>query len=279
MSAPVSAAEIAKSSQSNLALAFVALPKERRVDITTFYAFCRIVDDIADEPGSTRAGKQEELDRWKRAIVGPAHPDPPLAEEVRGLIERYAIPRELFLEIIAGVEMDLMPARFDTFEELRVYCYRVASAVGLVSIEIFGYRNEACKRYAVDLGLALQITNILRDVGVDLANGGRVYLPREDLEKFGYSTEDLLGRRHTGAFMALMSFEADRAEAFYRSAVASLPPEDRGTMVAAEIMRNVYHALLRKMRRDRFRVFERKYALGKTRKLAIIARVLLGQMF
>lgn len=279
MSETVSAAEITRSSQSNLALAFIALPKERRADITTFYAFCRIVDDIADEPGPTRAEKQAALDRWKQALEGPANPDPPLALEVRGLIDRYGISKELFHEILAGVEMDLVPARFETFEDLRIYCYRVASAVGLVSIEIFGYHNAACKLYAVDLGLALQITNILRDVGVDLDNGGRVYLPREDLLRFGCSTEDLLARRRTDSFRALMDFEANRADGFYRSAAALLPPEDRRSMVAAEIMRNVYGALLRMMRSDGFRVFEKKYELGKARKLAIVARVLLGQMF
>src|SRR5207302_7552774 len=142
---------------------------------------------------------------------------------------------------------------YERFEDLRLYCYRVASAVGLVSIEIFGYRNPACKQYAVDLGLALQLTNILRDVAEDWAKGGRIYLPREDMARFGYTPDDIARQRYDDTFLALMDFEAERAISFYRSATSLLPPEDRKSMIAAEIMRNVYGRLLARMRRDRFR--------------------------
>jgi phytoene synthase len=279
MSETASAEAITKSSKSNLALAFVALPKPRRVDITTFYAFCRIVDDIADSPGPSRAERQAALDHWKRAIVQAVNPDPPLAAEMRRIIHRYGITSDLLQEIIAGVEMDLTPARFETFEELRVYCYRVASAVGLVSIEIFGYKDASCRKYAKDLGMALQITNILRDVGLDLENGGRIYLPTADMERFGYSPEDLRARRHNHRFLELMLFEADRAIEYYRSARSHLPAVDRKSMIAAEIMRRVYSELLRRMQRDHFRVFEKKYALGKFKKLEIVASTLLRSIF
>lgn len=270
---------ITKASKSNLALAFVALPRSRRTDITTFYAFCRIVDDIADSPGPSRAEKQAALDLWKQAIVEVVDPDPPLAAAMRGLVHRYGISPNLFLEIIAGVEMDLVPARFDTFEELRLYCYRVASAVGLVSIEIFGYKDVSCRRYATDLGMALQITNILRDVGSDLENGGRIYLPAADMQRFGYSAEDLIARRHNRQFLELMQFEADRAMKFFQSARAHLPAVDRKAMTAAEIMRRVYSELLRRIQQDHFRVFEKKYAVGRLKKLEIIASTLLRGIF
>jgi phytoene synthase len=171
--------------------------------------------------------------------------------------------------------MDLQPVRFATFEDLRLYCYRVASVVGLVSIEIFGYTNPATRRYAVELGYALQLTNIIRDVAKDLANEGRIYLPQEDLKRFGITPEDLQERKGGPQFEKMMAFQAARAETYYARAVAELPPEDRRSMAAAEIMRRVYYRLLGKIRDDRFRVFDRFHRLNKLQKLAIVARVLL----
>jgi len=275
MTNPPSAAAITKASKSNLALAFIALPREKREAMTTFYAFCRVIDDIADEPGPSVAEKQRRLDLWKEALHQPTEGEPPLAAPVRQLIERYRLRENWLIEIIRGCEMDLQPVRYATFEDLRLYCYRVASVVGLVSIEIFGYRNAATRRYAVELGYALQLTNIVRDVARDLANEGRVYLPLEDLDRFGLSPETLAGAKGTDAFRSLMAFEAERAQAFYARAVAELAREDRRSMAAAEIMRRVYHRLLRRMEGDGFRVFDRDYRLSKWEKLAIIARVLL----
>ena len=274
-SAP-SAEAITKASKSNLALALIALPRERRRDMTTFYAFCRIVDDIADAPSEPVEKKRAQLDAWRRAVGENFPGEPPLAREVRALIAKYGIDAGLFREVIAGCEMDLSGARYETFEDLCLYCYRVASAVGLVSIEVFGYKNPACKKFALDLGMALQLTNILRDVGQDFANGGRIYLPLEDLKRFGYPPEALAARRHDANFLSLMNFEADRALSFYRSAMAVLPPEDRKSMVAAGIMRAVYGRLLARMRRDRFRVFEKRYSLGRLEKIAIVAQELAG---
>ncbi len=274
-SAP-SAEAITKASKSNLALALIALPRERRRDMTTFYAFCRIVDDIADAPSEPVEKKRAQLDAWRRAVGENFPGEPPLAREVRALIAKYGIDAGLFREVIAGCEMDLSGARYETFDDLRLYCHRVASAVGLVSIEVFGYKNPACKKFAVDLGMALQLTNILRDVGQDFANGGRIYLPIEDLKRFGYPPEALAERRHDGNFLALMNFEADRALSFYRSAMTALPPEDRKSMIAAGIMRAVYGRLLARMRRDGFRVFEKRYSLGRLEKIAIVAQELAG---
>ncbi|MFL6589819.1 MAG: phytoene/squalene synthase family protein [Chthoniobacterales bacterium] len=270
----MNAAKITRDSKSNLALAFVALGRERRNDITVFYAFCRVIDDIADssDMGSEEAGRA--LGDWRRWIREREEDEPPLAGDVRALYGKYAIKPEMLDEIIDGVAMDLETVRYATFEELRLYCYRVASAVGLVSIEIFGYRNPACREYAIELGLALQITNIIRDVGKDLLND-RIYLPREDMKRFGYSETQLRTRHYGDAFVGLMEFEAGRAEEFFSRAAAILPREDRRSMVAAEIMASVYRALLGRMKADRFRVFDKEYRLSKIEKGGRVAGELL----
>ncbi|MBA3544294.1 MAG: squalene/phytoene synthase family protein [Chthoniobacterales bacterium] len=271
---PANAEEITRASQSNLAFAFISLGKERRRDITIFYAFCRLVDDIADSTDLAPEEKARQLSGWRAVLHAPAEDEPPLAPAVRGLIAKYAITPAMLEEIIDGVEMDLTIARYETFAELRQYCYRVASAVGLVSIEIFGYRNPACREYAIELGLALQVTNILRDVATDLGND-RIYLPREDMARFEYSEADLAQRVYDDRFVRLMQFEAERAHAYFAKAAALLPREDRRRMVSAEIMASIYHTLLRRMEADRFRVFEREYNLSKLAKLLRAARELL----
>jgi phytoene synthase len=266
------AAAITKASKSNLALAFVALPPVRRADITTFYAFCRLVDDIADDRELPVAEKRRRIELWRESMTVEFAGEPSLAPAVRELIRKYMIQPAYFGEILDGVEMDLEPRRYGTFEELRTYCYRVASAVGLVSIEIFGYRNQGCKQYAIDLGIALQLTNILRDIREDWENGGRIYLPMEDLEKYGYTEGDVAGSVHDERFLGLMSFEADRAATFYQNAAAELPPEDRRSMAPARIMSEVYGRILRKMRKEGFRVYEKRYRLGTLSKAAIVGR-------
>jgi len=266
----LNAAKITRESKSNLALAFVALGRERRQDITVFYAFCRVIDDIADSTELPAKEKALGLSAWRQWLRGSTPGETPLASDVRKVMAKYSLTPAMLEEIIDGVEMDLRSVRYQTFEELRVYCYRVASAVGLVSIEIFGYRNPACREYAIQLGLALQMTNIIRDVGKDLDNG-RIYLPQEDLARFGYPESDLRERKRNGPFLGLMEFEAARADEFYSRAAALLPREDRRSMVAAEIMASVYRALLRRMRSDGFRVFEREYRLSKIEKSGRVA--------
>jgi 15-cis-phytoene synthase len=270
----VNAAKITRASKSNLALAFVALGRERREDITIFYAFCRVIDDIADSTELTVPEKARDLTAWRRWLREDTADAPTLARDLRGLIAKYSLTPAMLEEIIDGVEMDLHNVLYDSFDELRVYCYRVASAVGLVSIEIFGYRNPACRQYAIQLGLALQMTNIIRDVGKDLSNG-RIYLPQQDLARFDYPEEDLRLRKYNESFLRLMEFEAARAEGFFARAVELLPREDRRAMVAAEIMRSVYQALLRRIKADGFRVFEKEYRLGRLEKSGRVAAQLL----
>ncbi|MEY2601073.1 MAG: 15-cis-phytoene synthase [Verrucomicrobiota bacterium] len=268
------AAQITRTSKSNLALAFVSLDRERRRDITTFYAFCRVIDDIADDVDLSVEEKTRRLSEWREWVRIPRPDESSFAVDVRGLVAKYALPPEMLEEIIAGVEMDLSIGRYQTFEELRVYCYRVASAVGLVSIEIFGYRNPACREYAIQLGLALQITNIIRDVGEDLRDD-RIYLPQEDLARFNYSEKELRDRQYNDRFVRLMQFEAERARQFFARAAEILPREDRRSMVAAEIMASIYRGLLRRMELDKFRVFEKEYGLNKLEKACRIAGQLL----
>ena len=219
------------SGKSNLALSFLVLPKERRRDMDVFYTFCRVVDDIADSAALPVETKRAWLDGWRKNILRPeGEPQPTrLAMQVRDLMRRHSLPAEHFLEIIAGVEMDLAPPDYATWEDLRRYCHRVASVVGLVSIEIFGCRHDpaACRAYAVDLGLALQLTNILRDVATDYANGGRIYLPRDEMARFGVTAEDIAKGRETPGFLELMRWEAERADVF-QDAVIHLAHDFRG---------------------------------------------------
>ena len=270
----MNAATITRQGKSNLALAFISLSRERKADIIVFYTFCRVIDDIADSTELTLAEKQLRLTKWRQMLQAAAPGEPPLARDVRRLIEKYSLPVGMFEEIIAGVEMDLSILRYATFDELRVYCYRVASAVGLVSIEIFGYRNPGCKQYAIELGLALQMTNIIRDVGRDSQNG-RIYLPQGDLARFSYSETELQDRQHNERFLRLMEFETSRAREFFSRAAAALPSEDRRAMAPAEIMGSIYRGLLRQIELDRFRVFEKEYQLSKLEKAGRIATQLL----
>ena len=269
------AEQITRASKSNLALTFVALPRARRADIAVFYGFCRFVDDLADEPGLATDERLAGLERWRASLRTEQPGEPVLAGQVRALIAKYALPIEHFLEIIAGCEMDVRGTFYETWEELRLYCHRVASVVGLVSIEIFGYTDPGCKTYATELGLALQLTNIIRDVREDYANGGRIYLPRAEMDEFGYDVGELALATRNDAFLSLMEFQAARAHVFYNAARAALPPADRRAMVAAEMMRAIYETLLRKMERDGFRIFTRRYRLSRWEKV----RCMLGARF
>ncbi len=270
----MNAAKITRESKSNLALAFVALGRERRRDISIFYAFCRVIDDIADSPELNIDAKARQLHRWRGWLRAGSLDEPELARDLRDVIAKYPITPEMIEEVISGVEMDLTITRYATWQDLRVYCYRVASAVGLVSIEIFGYRNPRCKEYAVELGLALQMTNIIRDVGKDLRHD-RIYLPQEDFSRFHYSEAELQDRQYNERFIELMEFQAARARQFFARAALALPQEDRRSMVAAEIMASVYRGLLRRMVLDKFRVFEKEYRLNRLEKAGRIAAQLL----
>lgn len=269
-----SAHAITQRSKSNLAFALACLPKQKRADMTTFYAFCRVIDDIADDPDAPADRKREQLLAWSEFVAGNREAEQPLEREFGEVLGRYPIERETVLEIIRGVETDLDQRRYATYADLERYCHRVASCVGLVSIEIFGYTRPETRDYAVELGQALQLTNILRDVGEDLREDDRIYLPREDLDRFGVSEDDLRAGRHTAEFAALMNFEADRAESRYQRAQQLLDPADRPNLRASELMHAIYHAILTRMRAGGFRVLEQRYSLPRWQKLWLLTRTL-----
>ncbi|WP_411846951.1 squalene/phytoene synthase family protein [Roseibacillus persicicus] len=264
------AQEITRKAKSNLAFALLSLPKENRDDVTIFYAFCRRIDDIADEPDQAIEEKAAGLDAWQKVLEDDHAVPGSLEAAVLGLRAKHDIPKEHFINLIRGCRMDLEPQRFQTWEDLQTYTHRVASTVGLVCLPLFGAKHPGSPAYAEKLGHALQLTNILRDVSEDLDNEGRVYLPIEDLQRFDYSEEDLFNHVYDDRFKALMQFECARATGLFAEALQLLPHSDRRPLMAAEIMRSLYQRLLEKMEEDQFRVFDRRYKLSKARKLGTL---------
>ena len=266
------ASQITRRAKSNLAFALTILPKARRDDMVVFYAFCRTMDDLADASGIPVEQRKNALQAWKTGLLdGFAAPDD-FQQELLALRTRHQLPNHLLVAIIDGCLMDLQPQRFQTWDDLSNYIWKVAGAVGLVSIRLFGCTDPAAEHYAVTLGHALQLTNILRDIGEDLANGSRVYLPLADLARFGYTEQDLLARVYDPRFLALMAHEAARADGLFREAAACLPAADRAALRPACIMGEIYQVLLGRMQADSFRVFDRRYRVSKARKLAILSR-------
>ncbi len=264
---------LTKKSASNLALAFILLPREKRDAMSALYAFCRAVDDVADEDSVPTEKRRIDLEAWRadiRRACDNKKPEFILNQEFAPVIRQYKLPFALFDELLKGCEMDLENLRYADYDELELYCYRVASAVGLLSLEIFGYKNPACHDYAIYLGKALQLTNILRDVKNDAARG-RIYLPQAELKKFHVSEKEILDGNYSQKYFSLAQSVAARAKHFYLLAQKTLPPEDRQSMVAAELMGSVYWRLLRKLEAEKFNVFgEARIKLSKPQKLALI---------
>ncbi len=266
---------ITRESASNLALAFILLPKAKRDGMSALYAFCREVDDLADNESVLADRRRSELGRWRedvRLACSGGTPQISVNRELQRVIAQYRLPFGYFDELIQGVEMDLEIKRYETYKELELYCFRVASVVGLLSIEIFGYHQPACRDYAIYLGKALQLTNILRDVRAD-AEHGRIYLPLSELARFNVQPEEILRCEYSPRFFALANSVAGHARDFYRLARQSLPAEDRRSMVAAELMGSVYWRLLRKLERQKFNVFGPKLTrLNKGQKFLLVLR-------
>ena len=271
------ASEITRKAQSNLAFALNILPRERREDMVIFYAFCRTMDDLADEVGVAPEVRAQSLSAWENGLLHGFENTDAFQQEVISLRDRQQIPNELLLAIIDGCRMDLQPQRFQSWDELAAYIWKVAGAVGLVSIRIFGCTDPASERYAVSLAQALQLTNILRDIQEDLANGQRIYLPLDDFARFNYYEQDLITKVADERFLALMTYQAERAEGFYRDAAECLPAVDRSALLPARIMGEIYHLLLAKMREDHFQVFKQRYRISKARKLAILSKHLIAR--
>jgi phytoene synthase len=266
---------ITRRSASNLALAFVLLPRAKRQGMSALYAFCREVDDVADDETVPVEERRRRLAEWRadveRACSGGT-PRKAVNRELQPYIVKHRLPLALFEELIRGVEMDLAIKRYQSMDDLEQYCYRVASVVGLLSIEIFGYQNPRCRDYALYLGKALQFTNILRDVRND-AERGRIYLPLDHLQRFGVAESEILALRYTDRFRQLAEAVAARARHFYERAREALPTEDRRSMAAAELMGSVYWRLLRKLEFQQFDVFgPNPTRLTKMQKILLILR-------
>jgi phytoene synthase len=271
-------ARVTRRSGTNFYYAFRVLPAEKRRALEALYAFCRVVDDCVDEEGGEgEAGLARWLAEVHRAYAGT--PETELGRELAEAVARFPVPRGCFEDVVAGCRMDLATRRYATFADLRVYCEQVASAVGLASIEIFGYDDPRTREYAVELGVALQLTNILRDVGPDAARD-RLYLPLEDLAACGVSEDEVLGpARDVGlprpaGLERLLAFEADRARSHYAAAARALPRRDRRSMLAAEIMGAIYREVLEEWARRGHPVGGVRVQLGRLRKIALALRTI-----
>jgi phytoene synthase len=262
----------AAQSGSSFYYSFLFLPEDRRRAITALYAFCREVDDVVDDcsdPATARA----TLAWWRRELAAAFHgtPQHPVARALAEIAPRFNLAEPRLAEIIDGMQMDLDFNRYPSFEALRQYCHRVAGVVGELSAEIFGYQDRRTLEYAADLGLAFQLTNIIRDVGED-ARRNRIYLPLDEIERYGISDADITSSRESEGFRRLIEFQIERALGYYREAFTKLPAVDRRAQRAGIVMAAIYRTLLEEIRRDGCRVLSRRTSLTPVRKLWIAWR-------
>jgi phytoene synthase len=260
--------------KSNFSYSFSFLPKDERNAINSIYTFCSYIDNIVDySPNSDEKVKQIKLNRlqwWENVIedIYTGSNKNPLLMHLILVINRFAIPKQYFHTLIDGCRRDLMKTRYRTFEELKEYCYGVAAVVGLISIEIFGHKYEETKKYAIHLGYALQLTNILRDIKTD-KDRGYIYIPQEDFIKFGYTVEELMSDTYNDKFVELMRFEVSRTREYFHKARTFLRPDERITIFAAEVMDAIYYRLLEKIELNNFNVFEKKIKVSNLHKILI----------
>ncbi len=259
----------AAKSGSSFYYSFLFLPPQQRQAITALYAFCREVDDVVDECDDVNVARIK-LQWWREEIgrVFDGSSRHPVGQALRGPVTTYNLPQEHFLEIIDGMEMDLDHQGYASFKDLALYCHRVASIVGLMAAEIFGYQDRGTLKYAHELGMAFQLTNILRDVREDSLLG-RIYLPLDELERFGVTPEDIMAHRMSGNMRELFKFQAQRARQYYTQAYAHLPESDRYPQRSGLIMSAIYQATLKEIEDDGYNILERRVSLTPLRKLWI----------
>lgn len=264
---------IAKEQAKNFYYAFRTLPAPKRRAIYAAYAFCRLCDDIADEDLPLEEKQRLLAETHQRlAESSNGHASDPVFTALEDVTRAFDIPREYFEEVIQGVEMDLTWTRFQSFEELRAYCYKVASVVGLICIEVFGYEDPKAREYAVDLGLAMQLTNILRDIRED-AQRGRIYIPLDEMERFGYSQQELMDGVVNGAFLELMRFQAARARRYFDRGKLLIPLVSPKSKSCPAVLQGVYSAILDRIEGSGFDVFQRRIGLSTPEKLIITAKL------
>jgi len=271
-----------KQSGSNFYYSFLFLPKPRREAMYTVYALCRMVDSAVDEP-EPGSDPLEVIATWRKEISAAyaGHPSLPVTISLAAHLQQFDIPEQLLQELISGIEMDLTINRYATFSDLYPYCYRVASVVGLICLKVFKTQSPQAEEYAVNLGLAFQLTNMLRDFYSD-AQENRVYLPQEDFQRFGYSVESLLNKHSSPALQEMMKFECARARAYYQKAhdiLQTLPASDQKALVVAEIMRGVYSTILLKIETQNYPVFGPRTRISSFQRLSIAANIWLRSFF
>jgi len=259
--------EITQNSKTNFLYSFSLLPREKYDAINTIYAFCRQTDDIVDNEQDSKDLKFSKIRQWRNEldIALKGNSQYQLLNKLNIIIKKFNIPIEPFFELIKGMEADLQVSRYKDFETLYQYCFRAAATVGLMCIEVFGYKTESAKQYAINLGIAMQLTNILRDIKYDVLNG-RIYIPEEDLRRFGYNEQDLMSFKYNDSFIALMKFECERARKYFEKANDSFHPSDRKQLFPARIMQKIYCNILEKIEKMNYNVFNRKAKVSKLKK-------------
>ncbi|UCH66947.1 MAG: presqualene diphosphate synthase HpnD [Ignavibacterium sp.] len=262
--------QIAKGSNSSFYYAFNLLSAEKRNAMNTVYAFCRRTDDIIDEGNDSHEVRYEKLRKWRIELEKALNRNSEyhLLNKLSATINNFNIPIQPFYELLKGMEMDLQRNRYLTFDDLQLYCYRVASTVGLMCIEIFGYKHESTRDFAINLGIALQLTNILRDIKKD-AEDGRIYLPNEDLKRFNYSETDLMNLTYNENFTQMMKYEVNRAKNYFNKATESLNLDDKGKMYAARAMQHIYFRILEKIIDADYDVYNNEVKASKLEKIWI----------
>ena len=268
--------DVMKKSKTNFFYSSLFLPKHKQEGLRTIYAFCRKTDDIVDDEGGDADTKRLELKNWENklrsALAGEDSGD--FFTDLKKQIDRFSIPVQPFYELIKGMETDLEKKEYESFDELYKYCYYAAATVGMMSISIFGYRHDSAKKYAENLGVALQLTNIIRDVGRDF-DSGRLYIPSEEMTRFGYTKDDLKNKVYNDSFRSMMEYQYNRAKRYYKHADECLHKDDRRGMIPATIMQKIYLAMLEKIRNEGFNIFDRKIGISKRKKILIASCVFL----
>lgn len=278
MNEPSESDTITRNAKSNLAFTLVDLPEDRRRHMAQFYAFCRIIDDIVDEPVMTDPERHAALDRWTQIVTCATTASPGIEDEVQELVREMQLDPAPMLRLIEGCRGDIKQVQPQTRKELLAYAYKVASCVGITAATVMG-ASSAARDYAIALGYALQLVNILRDVAEDCHKYGRVYLPADDMELFHVTLDDIREQRYTYRMRQLLAYEAALAEKFFgdaEEAYQALSVDDRNALIPAQAMSLIYHTILEKMQADEYRVFERRYSVGNFRKLWFLLRARMG---
>jgi|WetSurMetagenome_2_1015567.scaffolds.fasta_scaffold30398_3 15-cis-phytoene synthase len=271
-----SARKIVKKSKTNFMYSTIFLGKEKQEALRIIYSFCRHSDDIVDDEHSDLNEKKSNLENWRAEFLKSLENNSKIKilNDLKDVIDTFKINPQIFLDLIKGMEIDLQKSRYKTFEDLKQYCYYAASTVGLMTIEVFGYKDSAIKEYAINLGIALQLTNIIRDVKKDSLKG-RIYIPLDDLEKFNYSEQEIIESKYNENFAELMKYECDRARMFYKKANSYLVRSEKGRMLSARIMEHIYYRLLKKIEKKKYNVFDNYIRISKSKKLFLAYAVFL----